>query len=50
METVFDMFYLNCPTRFALFGDFGEIVHIASVQRQPGSQFGKQYRCARSYS
>ncbi len=43
------MFYFNCPTRLALSGDFGEVVHIASIQRQLGSQSREQHRCARSY-
>ena len=34
--------YLGCPTVSALFGHFGEVVHVATVQRQQGPEPGEQ--------
>jgi len=48
--TSFSVIYFNCSTSFALFCDFSEIFYIASIQRQSGTQFGKQHGCASSYS
>lgn len=40
--TSFNVMYFDCSTRFALLCNFSEILHITSIQRQPGAQFGKQ--------